>query len=80
MSKLVGFEGKSFTFEDGKSVNGFYIFVEEERKGVTGIATDRVFISDNKMNGYIPVLGDEVMISFNRWGKPQEIRLVGRGS
>lgn len=78
MSKLVGFQGKTFTFDDGKGVEGFYLFTEEQRTGVTGTATDRVFVSKTKLNGYVPVLGDEIKINFNRWGKPQDIEVLSR--
>lgn len=73
MAKLVGFEGKTFTFEDGKSVNGFYLFTEEQRAGVTGVSCDRAFVSQAKLEGYVPVLGDDIVINYNRWGKPQSV-------
>ena len=73
LSKLVGFEAKTFTFEDGKQVSGFNLFFEEKKTGVTGIATDRVFVSSQKLDGYVPVLGDELTVNYNRWGKVQSI-------
>lgn len=73
LSKVVGFEGKTFKFEDGNTVTGFYLFLEEKRQGVTGIATDRVFISSAKLDGYVPVLDDEITVNYNRWGKPQSV-------
>lgn len=80
MAKLVGFQGKTFTFDDGKTSEGFYLFTEEHRSGVTGIATDRVYVSNSKLNGYVPVLGDEIKINFNRWGKPQDVEVLRRDS
>ena len=42
MSKLVGFQGKTFTFDDGKvRVLSLY-----RSSGRTGTATDRVFVSN----------------------------------
>lgn len=79
MARLVGFQGKSFIFDDGKQVEGFYLFTEEQRSGVTGTACDRVFISSGKLGGYVPVLGDEIKVNFNRWGKPQDIEVLGHG-
>lgn len=73
MSQLVGFEAKSFKFDDGKQVEGFYLYTTEKKKGVTGIATDRVFVSTSKLGEYVPVLGDEVTINYNRWGKVQSV-------
>ena len=71
----MGFEAKHFSFEDGKNVDGFYLYVEEQRTGVTGIATDRVFVSNAKLDGYVPRLGDDLTVNYNRWGKVQSILL-----
>ena len=73
LSKVVGFEEKNFTFDDGKTVTGFYLYLEEKREGVTGISTDRVFVSSSKLNGYVPMLDDEIIVNYNRWGKPQSV-------
>lgn len=71
--KVEGFESKTFTFDDGKKVSGYYLFLSEKRAGVTGISCERVFISDAKLDGYSPVLEDEVEVYYNRFGKPQRI-------
>lgn len=73
MAKIVGFEAKTFTFEDGNKVNGYYLHTEDHVNGVTGVAVDRAFLSDKKLNGYVPVIGDEIIINYNRFGKPQAI-------
>lgn len=73
MSEVIGFEAKTFTFEDGKSVNGFFLFLAEKRPGVTGTACERVFVSTPKLNGYLPVIGDNITVNYNRFGKPQSI-------
>lgn len=71
--KLIGFENKNFTFDDGKKVSGVNLYLTEARDGVTGTACERVFMSDAKIGDYSPVLGDEVEISYNRFGKAQRI-------
>lgn len=73
MAKLVGFEAKSFTFDDGNKVNGYYLHTEEKINGVTGLSVDRSFVSDKKLDGYIPVLGDEIELRYNRFGKIQSV-------
>lgn len=73
MAEIIGFEGKTFNFEDGKTVTGFNLFLSEKRPGVTGISAERVFVSTAKLNGYVPVLGDKITINYNRFGKPQSI-------
>ena len=76
IARLVGFEGKTFTFEDGKTVEGFYLYMEEKRSGITGTATDRVFVSQKKLDGYTPRLDDDIIVNYNRYGKPQSVVLV----
>lgn len=73
MAKVIGFERKTFNFEDGKTVNGFYLYLSEQRQGVTGISCERVFVSTNKLDGYTPVLDDEIEVYYNRFGKPQRV-------
>ena len=73
MAKLIGFEAKTFTFEDGKTVTGFYLFTSEKRQGVTGESCSRDFVSTAKIGGYVPVLGDNITINYNRYGKPQSV-------
>lgn len=74
MAKLVGFEAKSFTFDDGNKVNGYYLHTEEKINGVTGLSVDRSFVSEKKLDGYIPVLGDEIELRYNRFGKIQSVQ------
>lgn len=74
MAKLVGFEEKSFTFDDGNKVNGYYLHTEEKINGVTGLSVDRSFVSEKKLDGYIPVLGDEIELRYNRFGKIQSVQ------
>ena len=71
--KVMGFESKTFTFEDGKKVSGYYLYLSEKRSGVTGMSCERVFISDAKLEGYSPILDDEVEVYYNRFGKPQRL-------
>lgn len=73
MAKLVGFERKSFSFEDGNKVSGYYLHTEDTVSGVTGFFVDRSFISDSKLGDYKPKLGDEITIQYNRFGKPQAV-------
>lgn len=72
--KLIGFERKTFNFENG-TVTGYNLFLSESRKGVEGLSAERVFCSDNKLNGYSPKLNDELIILYNRFGKVQEVRI-----
>lgn len=68
MFEVVGYQHKELHFPDGNSCSGYYLFLTEERKGVTGIATERIFCSDSKID-FAPELGDEVEVNYNRFGK-----------
>lgn len=77
---LVGFEAKHFRFEDGKEINGYNLYTEEQRTGVTGLAAERIFIRDEKLQGYVPVIGQEIRIWYNRFGKAEGVQVIQRGS
>lgn len=77
MFQIIGFRRKSFTFkEDNRTVSGYELHLIEERKGVEGHAVENLFISDNKLDGYTPVLNDLVEILWNRWGKVDAVKRV----
>lgn len=73
MAELVGFEAKTFKFDDGNTVSGFFLHTQEKRNGVTGVAVERTFVSEKKLDGYVPVLGDDIVINYNRYGKAQSV-------
>lgn len=75
--QVIGFQNKSFTFDDGRKCDGYYIFLSDDsNKNVTGVQTERIFLSNNKAGGYIPCLGDELRVSYNKWGKVDHVDIV----
>lgn len=74
--KVLGFENKSFTFDDGRSVNGMYLYLGDESPKVTGMRTERVFMSDGRLAGFVPKVGQNVRIFYNRYGKPDTIEAL----
>lgn len=74
--KVVGYQTSSFDTRDGNHISGCFLFVSEERKNVIGVATERLFLSDNKLNGYKPTLGDEIKPYYNKYGKVDFIELL----
>lgn len=73
---IVGFERKSFSFDDGKTVTGYNIYTtDDSNPKVTGVACERVFVSDNKLDGYVPEVGHNITFLYNKWGKVQTFRL-----
>ena len=68
--EVVGVKKTSFETKDTKeTIRGFNLYTQYEQDGVTGLATERFFISENKAAGWEPAPGDTVEISFNRFGK-----------
>ena len=62
MPKVIGFHRSTFTFEDGRSSSGYTLYLGTNiRAGEgSGVMTERVYLSDAKLNGYQPKLNDEV--------------------
>lgn len=71
MAKIVGIRPSSFTGSDGSQISGKNIYLTEPLDKGEGLATDRVFITDAKLADwtYKPAVGDEVNLSYNRYGR-----------
>lgn len=74
--KILGFEHVKFNFNDGRSVDGQYVYLSDDSsQKVTGVRTERVFLSEAKAAAcnFIPKLGDNVKVYYNRFGKVDSI-------
>ncbi|MBE5883383.1 MAG: hypothetical protein E7291_03005 [Lachnospiraceae bacterium] len=70
--KVIGIQ-KNVSFKiDGNDFNGVNLFVSQERPGVEGVATDKVYV-DSRKDCYATAtavkLGDNVTFGYNRYGK-----------
>lgn len=74
--KVIGYQHSSFDTRDGNHISGVFLFLSEERPNVTGVATERIFLSDQKLSGYSPKLGDDIRPFYNRFGKVDCIELM----
>lgn len=73
--ELVGYRRSAFTATDtGERIVGYNLYLTGEEEKVEGKVTERVFLSDKKLNGYIPQLGDKLELVYNRYGKISELR------
>lgn len=73
---LVGYKNSSFKGSDGTMVSGTTLYLlEEERPDVKGNAVDRVFVTQKKLGDYVPEIGDDVTLVYNRWGKVAAVQL-----
>lgn len=80
MAKIVGIRSVRFKGQDGEQVAGVNIYVTvpiDEDKG-EGCSTERYFVTDSRRANwtYVPRVGDEVRIIYNRYGKCDEMTAV----
>ncbi len=81
--KLVGFERHNFRLrETGVEVTGYNLYVSHSipNERGKGIAAERMYLSDRRItdNGINldAMIGKELVISYNRYGKVQNITLA----
>lgn len=72
--KLEGYKRSNFTAkESGSLVTGYNLYLSYPVTGedACGIAFERIYMSDSKLAkcGYKPHVGDEVNVTYNRFGK-----------
>lgn len=74
---VMGYKRNDFTTKDGNHVTGYNLFLGYPISGADsdGMAVERLYFSDGKLAkcNYVPHVGDEVTVSYNRFGKPEFI-------
>ena len=81
MCKIVGFRKADFRAKDGTMVKGYNVFTEEEiLTNGKGLQAEKIYFSEAKLEkvglDLDSILGREVKISYNRFGKVQEIFMI----
>ena len=78
--EVVGVRRTDFQPKDGDKIQGYSVYVTHTDDGVNGRVAERFFLSDRKLRddvgGWVPNPGDKFSMSFNRYGKPDEIKLL----
>lgn len=81
--KMNGFERADFTIkESGERITGYNVYLTRQiaNDRGRGHATERVYLTDRKIEEneikLEDLLGKEVIVSYNRYGKPQTITLA----
>lgn len=72
MCEIIGVQPKQFTTPDGVLIQGWNVWYSEARRGVDGVVSERVFVSDRVSNAsnFIPHVGDVVLsFAYNKFGK-----------
>ena len=75
--QVVGFQRVSGTSKNtGNPYSGYQIFLTYQSPKVSGYGSERVYIGDQALNGFVPELGQRVELRYNRWGNVSEIKVV----
>ncbi len=69
--KIIGIRPSSFTGEDKSQISGRNIYLTFPLEKGEGLGAERIFLTDAKLNKwtYQPKVGDEVNVSYNRYGR-----------
>jgi len=69
--KIIGIRPSNFKGDNGDDVSGKNIYLTFPLEKGEGQGAERVFLTDAKLNKwtYQPKVGDEVNVSYNRYGR-----------
>lgn len=72
---LVGIRDLDFTGSDGNKVSGYNLYFTFEHQDCDGVCTDKIFVSKKKFGqlSFVPQVGSECQIMYNRFGKVADI-------
>ena len=73
--KIIGFKKSDFAAKDGKQIHGTRLYLSAPLSDGEGLFCESIYMTDEKLarSGYTPCLGDEVVVSYNRFRKPDAI-------
>lgn len=77
--QILGFKRNDFTGSNGSEITGYNLYVTSydlHGEDADGTACERVYLTDSKLGGYTPHVGDTVDITYTRTGKPAAIQLL----
>lgn len=75
--KLIGFQSTSFQPKDSKdTISGMNLYVSYPDKKVTGERCERFFLTDRKIGGFVPKVGMEIGVEWNKYGKVEAVRAL----
>lgn len=78
--KIVGIRGVSFKDDSGRQVDGTSFYYLMDADGVAGQLAGKFFLSHQKCDrmDYVPNVGDEVWVYYDRYGKPNRFEKVAK--
>lgn len=72
--RVIGVRPVDFKDKD-KSITGYSLYIcRPGGPGMEGDEAQKIFISDQKVS-YVPALGDQIQIVYNRYGKVADVVL-----
>ena len=72
--KIVGLSKSEFTPENSTTpIHGYNMFVVYEQNNVEGHAAQRIYVKKSVFDQSGAKVGNEIMLNYNQYGKPQEI-------
>lgn len=79
--KVVGYRKVDFKDQDGRPVKGYTLFLarQSDDEYITGLEVQKIFISSERV-AYVPAENDYVGLSYNRYGKVQDIEVLQKGA
>lgn len=78
MKEIVGL--RYYSFPDGKTgelIEGYSVHLQWQQEDTQGVCCENHNISTGKLNGYVPKMGDLVMVGLNKYGKADFMVKVG---
>ncbi len=69
--KIIGIRSSNFKGDNGDPVSGMNVYLTFPLEKGEGLGAERIFLTDAKLKGwtYQPKVGDEVNVSYNRYGR-----------
>lgn len=76
--KIIGIRPSSFKGDKGEDITGKNIYLTYPLDKGTGLGAERIFVTDAKAADwpYKPAVGDEVKITYNRFGRCDSMEKV----
>lgn len=74
-AKIIGLKDSNFTPRDsGTLISGKTLYIVYPADNVDGFRCESLFASLKRfVNGFVPKVNDEIVIEYNRYGKPEAI-------
>lgn len=78
--RIIGFKNVDFKTKEGDQIKGVSLFCLTEEEGVEGTACERVFVTDQKANGWKPTVGEEIEVVYNKYGKVDRVIVMKKAA